>query len=183
MLTRLFVVVVTMILFPAVALSNDGPLSPARAGKIWCGYPSENKTCMTMYSYKWNPDGTIDSLGESAIAINPQIIMRSKSRITIEGEHFCEEVDTSSIESLEFLLNHKPMPPEGTKDFRNTLFSNLSEIMGKKLCFLTTPRVAVPGEFVVHVTLDGTRRPDKTYWMKWIGEGDGYTLEHANFDH
>jgi hypothetical protein len=60
-----------MRLFPAIAAftillgftpaaADDGPLAPAREGKIWCYEPdSENKTCGSFSRSEWDVNGDV----------------------------------------------------------------------------------------------------------------------------
>jgi hypothetical protein len=159
---------------PQLALANEDPLAPAKAGKIWCYEPdSENKTCRSFSRFEWDAAGTIWEEDELTLSANPLVTMKVRAISTHEGVAICQVIAEESFQKAVFMVDGKPATADEAMAYREQYGSRYAPFYGKKFCLEISPYESI---FITQVAIDGTPYPSATSRLKWISPDEGYGL-------
>jgi hypothetical protein len=156
------------------AHANENPLTPAKAGKLWCYEPdSENKTCRSFSRFEWDGAGNIWEEDEIAYSANPLLTMKVRDTATIEGVSICQIMREETFQTAVFMVDGKPASADQDMTYRKTYGAHFAPLYGKKFCLDISPYGSL---FITQVTIDGTPYPSATSRLKWISVDEGYEL-------
>lgn len=156
------------------AATPDGPLAPARAGRLQCYTPdTQRKTCAAIVSYAWAADGTITSTGEVLLSQNPTATMKATTPVVVRDGAVCGTNSVEALKAAEITFEGRPATPEMTEKVRAAMVAHFPEI-GREVC--TRYVAGAGGELTTSVSVDGASRPDLTTRAIWIGPDEGYQV-------
>jgi hypothetical protein len=159
---------------PSLALANDDPFAPAKAGKIECLAPdSEKKTCVIMTRYEWDATGNVFGEDEMLMSGNPPTSVRGRDLVTINGTQVCGVVNKASPDNVTYLRDGVPLPDSEQAKLLEADVQKYSAYVGKTFCKDFSPYESV---FIVQISIDGQDYPSSTTRMKWVDPNDGYSL-------
>jgi hypothetical protein len=157
-----------------MALANDDPFAPAKAGKIECLAPdSEKKTCVVMTRYEWDANGNIFGEDEMLMPGDPPTSVRGRDLVTVNGTEVCGVVNKASPENVTYLRDGVPLPANEQAKLLEADVLKYSAYVGKTFCKDFSPYESV---FIVQISIDGQELPSSTNRMKWVDPKDGYSL-------
>jgi hypothetical protein len=170
----LFFVALAVLTNLHAARAGDGPLTPARDGKIECFSPSsEYKTCVVITRYTWDSSGRILAESDFALNANPLISLKMTSEAFLEEGTLCGVLQQQSLDSMTFFKNGVLMNENEAANFRGPMTSRFANIIGRKICEDHAPYGSL---IVTQYTIDGSPKPELTNRLKWISPDEGYVL-------
>lgn len=159
-----------LMLLCGTAMADDGVLSDARSGKYGClDVRMEEKTCMMVYHYRWQGDGSI-MVEQSVIdPATPQGIATSVALAVIKGNSIC----------------HREIPP-ATSDASYVpagFDADRVQLAGEKqqpaeLCLEFDTFASI---YTVQLRLNGMQLTPYPLRWKWIMPDEGYRLTDQEF--
>lgn len=156
----------------AAAAQEGDVLAPARAGQVQCFEPNAAaKTCQSMGSYIFHPNGVIDNVAEMVLMPSPLIVMRATAPVTLQNNAICGPITAADIERATFTINGAPASAEESAQLKAAMQQQLAPMFGQEACLTLTP---VDGGFRADSTLAGTPRPDLVQRMIWVSANDGW---------
>jgi hypothetical protein len=170
----LLLVALAMLTNLHAARADDGPLTPARDGKIECFSPSsEHKTCVAITRYTWISNGDIIAESDFALNANPLISLKMTSEAFLEEGDLCGVLQQQSVDGMTFFKNGVLMNEDEAADFRGPMTSRFATIIGRRVCEDHAPYGSL---IVTQYTIDGSPKPELTSRLKWISPDEGYVL-------
>ena len=163
-----------LLLAAAATPAQTDPLAPARAGKIQCVGPNqEKKTCLAFGRYQVGADGSYQSTVTVLVNPSPAITMETRAKGKVENGQVCGIIRKEDYAASTFTMNGAPMDTAMADGIRAQLLAAVAPMDGKNGC---SKERAEGGVTVSEVTLDGVARPELTQRFIWVGADDGYTL-------
>lgn len=166
----------SLLLLAAAAAGGQtaDPVAPARAGKIQCVVPNqEKKTCLGTTSYKI-AGNSYEATTSLFLAPTPLITMEIRTRGEISDGKLCETVKLADFQAGTVYVGGKPADEATAAAVKSQLIAAVTPLDGKKTC--TTIKPAEAGLLLSEIAVDGTVRPDLSQKFVWVGDEDGYKL-------
>lgn len=161
----------------ALALADPDPLAPARTGQVQCYEPDmAQKTCESIGSYRFEPDGRILNKAEVVIDDGVRIVMTAESEVHVRHDAECasEPLAPGQIRSIE--IDGEALSGEDLDALRQELVAALNEALGDGE-FCSTYHPKPDGSMVILSTVAGQPRPDLTSTARWVRREDGWRLQ------
>lgn len=162
-------------LIATAAAAQDGDvLAPARAGQLQCFEPNvAAKTCQSLGSFAFHPNGVIDNAAEMVLMPQPLIVMRATAPVTLQNNAICGPITSADIDRATFTINGAAASAEESAQLKAAMQQQLAPMFGQETCLTLTP---VDGGFRADSTVAGTARPDLAQRVIWVGANDGWRV-------
>ncbi len=158
---------------PALA-QNLGPIAPAAEGKLQCYSPNlVARTCGGIGSFRFAPNGVIETQGEALVSQSPAIIMRSVYQVRIKGRLECTKVRPRDVASASFVVDGRLASPAETAALRSNIQAANSSVIGREACEGYLPDGQA---LTARMIVDGAPRPDLDRKMIWVSPADGFQV-------
>ena len=156
-----------LLLAAAATPAQTDPLAPARAGKIQCVGPNqEKKTCLAFGRYQVDADGSYQSTVTVLVNPSPAITMETRAKGKVENGQVCGIIRKEDYAASTFTMNGAPMDTAMADGIRAQVLAAVAPMDGKNGC---SKERAEGGVTVSEVTLDGVARPELTQRFIWVG--------------
>ncbi len=163
-----------LLLAAAATPAQTDPLAPARAGKIQCVGPNqEKKTCLAFGRYQVDADGSYQSTVTVLVNPSPAITMETRAKGKVENGQVCGIIRKEDYAASTFTLDGAPMDAAMADGIKAQVLAVVSTMDGKNGC---SSERADGDVLVSEVTLDGVARPELTQRFIWISPDEGYKL-------
>jgi hypothetical protein len=153
----------------------DGPLAPARAGKVQCYNPDRaRKTCAAIGSYAWNGHAIINR-AQVLLHTPPgqTIIMTMTGEVTVKDGVECGVMRAQDVEDATFTVNGDPMKGAGTNSLAAQVIRSMSQWMDRPVCATYSP----DGDMVKATPTDsGGPEAAPVGRFLWVDPSDGYRV-------
>lgn len=158
---------------PALA-QNLGPIAPAAEGKLQCYSPDlVAKTCAGLGSFRFAPNGVIETRAEAVVSNSPAIIMRSVYTVRVKGRLECTKVRPRDVAAASFVVDGRLATPAETAALRSNIQSANTSVIGHEACEVYVPN----GEaLTARMIVAGAPRPDLDRKMIWVSPSDGFQV-------
>jgi hypothetical protein len=170
-------ILTTLAASAVLALVDPDPLAPARTGQVQCSEPDvEQKTCESIGSYRFEPDGRIVSKGEIIVHDGARILIIAEDEVYVRDGAECssDPLAPDQIRSIE--IDGEALSGDGLNTLRQELVTALNEALGDgELCSTYHPKP--DGSMVVLTTVAGQPRADLTSTVRWVRREDGWRLQ------
>ncbi|MDB5677145.1 hypothetical protein [Sphingomonas bacterium] len=169
MLGSLLLLATSMMTAPSI----DDPLAPARRGLIRCSIPdTARKTCRTFgrYSLKSGDRYLVDVRG---LTTNDGLVIEYRASGAVERGAICLTLTENIIGQAQFIKSGVTLTNAALAAARQRTIDFLYPLLGKKIC--SRDRRDGTGTRA-EVSVDDARIPELDKPVRWISEGDGYTI-------
>ncbi len=137
------------------------PLTPAASGELQCTGPdTAKKTCQSITSYKFSPNGPIQSTATVLVSQSPVVIM------------VCAPMRPQDIGNATYTVDGKPATEGQANTFRSVMQAAMLPAFGKEVC---TEYVAGPDGLSTQGMINGMPQPGSQRVI-WVTAADGYKV-------
>lgn len=170
-------ILTTLAALATLALADPDPLAPGRTGQVQCYEPDvEQKTCESIGSYRFEPDGRIINKAEAVLGDAPRLVLIAEDEVYIRDNAECtsDPVDPDDIQSVE--VDGDALSGEDFDSVRQSLAAAMNEALGEGE-FCSTYHAKPDGSMTALVTVGGEPRPEFTSTVRWVRREDGWRLQ------
>lgn len=170
-------ILTTFAALAALSLTDPDPLAPARGGQVQCYSPDvEQKTCESIGTHRFEPDGRIISKGEIVINDDVRVVLVAQNEVYIRDGAECSSVPLSPDQILSIEIDGEALSGDELDTFSRGLVDALNDSLGEGE-FCSTYHPKPDGSMVVLSTVGGEPRPDLTSTARWVRREDGWRLQ------
>lgn len=157
--------------------TDPDPLAPGRKGQVQCHEPDvELKTCESIGSYRFEPDGRIVSKAELVIDDGVRILVVAESEVYVRDGAECSSDPLSPDQVLSIEIDGQALSGEELGTVSEELVTALNAALGDGE-FCSTYHPKPDGSMVVLSTVAGQPRPEFTSTARWVSREDGWRLQ------
>jgi hypothetical protein len=151
----------------------ESPLTPAASGELQCTGPdTAKKTCQSITSYKFSPNGPIQSTATVLVSQSPVVIMTSITKVAVRGDAVCAPMRPQDIGNATYTVDGKPATEGQANTFRSVMQAAMLPAFGKEVC---TEYVAGPDGLSTQGMINGMPQPGSQRVI-WVTPTDGYKV-------
>jgi len=159
----------------ALAASLPVPIAPASDGKLQCYAPNDTaKSCQALAGYQPGPDGGIVNAASVLVSMQPAIIMRTVTLVSIKAQQVCGVLKAEDIAAADFTVNASPATAEQTAMLRQQITAAQKSIFGHEIC---TAYVPDGDGLTAKAFVDGVAQPTMDQKVMWVSAGDGFKAQ------
>lgn len=170
-------ILTTLAVLATVALANPDPLAPGRSGQVQCYGPDvERKTCESIGSYRFEPDGRIINKAENVVGGSPRVVVIAEGEVYVRGDAECSSDSVTPDHILAVEVDDEPLAGADLDAVRQQIATGMNEVVGEgEYCSTYHPKP--DGSMIALVTVAGQPRPDFTSTVLWVRREDGWRLQ------
>ena len=170
-------ILTTLGMLTAVVLTVPDPLAPGRTGQVQCYGPDvEQKTCESIGSYRFEPDGRIINKAENVVSSSPRIVVTAAGEVYVRNGAECTSESATPDHILSVEVNGEPLTGADLDTVRQQIATGMNEAVGEgEYCSTYHPKP--DGSMIALVTVAGQPRPDFTSTVLWVRREDGWRLQ------
>ncbi|MBO9711940.1 hypothetical protein [Sphingomonas sp.] len=151
---------------------TDDPLAPARAGRVRCIDPDVARhNCSSIVRFRVQDDGRFEATVSGII--EPRVMIVYKISGEVQGNAVCSIVRVDDFLAGKLYVEDKPATALEANAIRGRLVTRLSELSGKRRCFIDGTEG--PG-VTANVTVNGLLHPEMKQSVAWVSPTDGYAV-------
>ena len=171
-------ILTTLAMLAATTLADPDPLAPGRSGQVQCYGPDvELKTCESIGSYRFEPDGRIINKAENVVNASPRIVVIAEGEVYVRDNAECTSDTIATPDHvLSVEIDGEPLTGAGLDLVRQQMATGLNEMIGEGE-YCSTYHSKPDGSMIALVTVAGQPRPDLTSTVRWVRLEDGWRLQ------
>lgn len=170
-------ILMTLAALATAALADPDPLAPARGGQVQCYEPDvEQKTCESIGSYRFEPDGRIINKAEIALNEDVRIVVIAEGEVYVRNDAECSSDSVTPDHILSIEIDGAALSGADFDAVRQQLATAMNEEIGEGE-YCSTYHSRPDGSMVAKVTVAGEPRPDFTSTVRWVRREDGWRLQ------
>jgi hypothetical protein len=161
----------------AFAASGSGgvdPVSLSAKGFIECAQPDESsKTCEGMATYVRQPDGSIMSVDQFVISKQPQVVVHSRTKVTLRGQSMCHMNEDVALARASFVIAGAAATEEEARSWRQWQKERLGIMYENEVCSSYPAGLKL---VVVLTSIGGMPAVSDPIAIRWVRPDEGFKL-------